>query len=71
MGVFAERVIMHKGMMRDPSKEYWDERTQSMKRPSTATSYKWMVWIEGMTPRPQIWIPPCRRKLEREGDYPG
>jgi hypothetical protein len=62
---------MHKGMMRDPSKEYWDERTQSMKRPSTATSYKWMVWIEGMTPRPQIWIPPCRRKLEREGDYPG
>jgi hypothetical protein len=70
MGVFTERVIMHKGVLRDPSKLYLDEKTGEMKRPSTATSYKWMVWIEGMAPRPQIWIPPCRRQLERPGDYP-
>ncbi len=70
LGVFTERVIMHKGVLRDPSKLYLDERTGEMKRPSTATSYKWMVWIEGMEPRPQIWIPPCRRQLERPGDYP-
>lgn len=70
MGVFTERVIMHKGVLRDPSKLYLDERTGEMKRPSTATSYKWMVWIDGMAPRPQIWIPPCRRQLERPGDYP-
>jgi hypothetical protein len=70
LGVFTERVIMHKGVLRDPSKLYRDERTGEMKRPSTATSYKWMVWIEGMSPRPQIWIPPCRRLLERPGDYP-
>ncbi len=69
LGVFTERVIMHKGVLRDPSKEYWDERTRAMKRPSTATSYKWMVWVKGMRPLPQIWIPPCRHQLERPGDY--
>jgi hypothetical protein len=67
---FAERVIMHKGVLRDPNKEYWDERTQSMKRPSTATSYTWLVWCVGMPRKPPIWIPPCRRQLERAGDYP-
>lgn len=67
---FSERVIMHKGVLRDPSKEYFDEATGKMKRPSTATSYTWLVWITGMAPRPMIWIPPCRRLLERPGDYP-
>lgn len=67
---FAERVIMHKGVLRDPSKEYLDLATGKMKRPSTATSYTWLVWIHGMDPRPPIWIPPCRRLLERPGDYP-
>jgi hypothetical protein len=70
LGVFTERVIMHKGVLRDPNKPYLDEVTGEMKRPSTATSYKWMVWIKGAEPRPQIWIPPCRRSLERPGDYP-
>lgn len=70
MGVFTERVIMHKGVLRDPNKLYLDERTGEMKRPSTATSYKWMVWAKGRDPQPQIWIPPCRRQLERPGDYP-
>jgi hypothetical protein len=50
MAQFTERVIMHKGVLRDPSREYLDERTGLMKRPSTATSYKWMVWITGMHP---------------------
>jgi methylase of polypeptide subunit release factors len=67
---FSERVIMHKGVLRDPSKEYLDERTGTMKRPSTATSYTWLVWCIGMARKPLIWIPPCRRQLERAGDYP-
>jgi hypothetical protein len=67
---FSERVIMHKGVLRDPSTEYFDERTQTMKRPSTATSYTWLVWCVGMPRQPPIWIPPCRRLLERAGDYP-
>lgn len=70
MGVFTERVIMHKGILRDPSKLYLDEATGLMKRPSTATAYKWMVWVKGAEPKPTIWIPPSRTQLERPGDYP-
>ena len=56
---FSERVPMVKGRI-DPAI-------------STATSYCWLVWkkknrrIDGGTDF--IWIPPCRRQLEREGDY--
>ena len=38
---------------------------------STATSYAWFVWIKGSVVRqPVCFIPPCRRQLERPGDYP-
>jgi hypothetical protein len=67
---FSERVIMHKGVLRDPNIEYLDPVSGKMKRPSTATSYTWLVWMAGRDPQPMIWIPPCRRLLEREGDYP-
>lgn len=66
---FVERVIMHKGILRDPKVLYWDENTQKMKRPSTATSYAWFCWERGMTPQAPIWIPPCRKALEIDGDY--
>lgn len=37
---------------------------------STATSYTWFVWRkEKPNSTRLIWIPPCRKKLEREGDY--
>jgi hypothetical protein len=37
---------------------------------STATSYAWLVWeIGGPTTPRLVWIPPCRKALEREGDY--
>jgi len=70
---FAERVIMHKGILRDPSKEYFDAATGTMKRPSTATSYCWLVWRyenNGSRDTRMVWIPPCRILLERAGDYP-
>jgi hypothetical protein len=40
---------------------------------STATAYAWLIWIKG--PRAEWstrlrWIAPCRKKLERPGDYP-
>ena len=66
---FAERVILHKGIVRDPSKEYWDETAKKMKKPSTATAYCWLVWIANEQQQPMTWIPPCRRSLERPGDY--
>lgn len=55
---FSERVVMHKGRLAPEG--------------STATAYAWVVWRQ-----PHIgegtafhWIPPCRRELEREDDYP-
>ena len=53
---FTERVPMVKGRL--------------TAKGSTATAYCWLVWIKGEKPRPFQWIPPCRKKLERDGDYP-
>jgi hypothetical protein len=66
---FVERVIMTKGIVRDPSKQYWDEAEQKWRRPSTATSYCWLVWLRDVPRQPPCWIPPCRASLERAGDY--
>jgi hypothetical protein len=57
---FAERVPMVKG--------------RCDAKASTATSYAWLVWY--IDPYPDVdketllrWIPPCRKQLERRGDY--
>lgn len=53
---FTERVPMVKGRL--------DSRA------TTATGYAWLVWEKGVTAPPRLmWIPPCRRTLERTGDY--
>lgn len=58
---FTERVPMLKGRL-DPDS-------------STATSYCWIVWRcrphkpDAMSMPMFVWIPPCRRSLERVGDY--
>jgi hypothetical protein len=55
---FTERVPMVKGRLD--------------RNATTATSYAWLVWEKkaaaGAAPR-LMWIPPCRRLLERETDY--
>jgi hypothetical protein len=55
---FTERVPMVRGRL--------DQKA------STATGYAWLVWEKGsMSLGPRLmWIPPCRKQLEREGDYP-
>ena len=54
---FSERVPMVKGRID--------------KKASTATAYAWFVWepyrVENDTKF--IWIPPCRKELEKAGDY--
>jgi len=54
---FTERVPMVKGRID--------------KKASTATGYAWLVWekdqLNGRTEL--VWIPACRKALEREGDY--
>ncbi len=53
---FTERVVMHKGRLAPEG--------------STATAYAWLVWAGGDRSTQFIWIPPCRKSLERAGDYP-
>ncbi|WP_375458870.1 methyltransferase [uncultured Enterovirga sp.] len=58
---FVERVPMHRGRL--------------VENGSTATAYCWIVWLcRPHKPVPAdrtafAWIPPCRRILERPGDY--
>lgn len=38
---------------------------------STATSYCWLVWLRHGDGDTRLrWIAPCRKRLERAGDYP-
>jgi hypothetical protein len=55
---FSERVPMLRGRLD--------------RKASTATGYAWLVWeknnISPESPR-LMWVPPCRKKLERDSDY--
>lgn len=71
---FSERVVMHKGKIVDPDVPVrtWCKRRNDwvMRKPSTATSYCWLVWIRNSSgPSRMIRIPPCRKKLTNPGDY--
>jgi hypothetical protein len=53
---FTERVPMVRGRLD--------------KKATTATGYAWLVWEKDKIDRPRlVWVPPCRKKLEFEGDY--
>ena len=55
---FSERVVMHKGKL--------------SAKGSTATAYCWLVWDNPHIPTDTRfqWIAPCRKRLEKPGDYP-
>lgn len=53
---FAERVPMVRGRI--------DQEAVS------ATAYCWLVWLTGSRDVRLLWIPPCRKELERATDYP-
>jgi hypothetical protein len=37
---------------------------------TTATGYAWFVWEKNLAGTSRLmWIPPCRKQLERPGDY--
>lgn len=67
---YAERVIIAKGICRDPSKFYIDDSGEKRK-PSTATAYCWVIFTHDRAGWPTSfdWIAPCRDLLERAGDY--
>lgn len=55
---FTERVPMVRGRLTETG--------------STATAYCWLVWDKYQCEPPRfVWIPPCRKVLERPGDYDG
>ena len=79
---FLEGVMRHQTMyLKNPPDivAQFSERVPMVKgridaKASTATSYCWLVWY--IDPHPDVdkqtilrWIPPCRKQLEREGDY--
>ena len=55
IAVFTERLPLVKGRV--------DRKARS------ATSYCWMVWTHQGQQGETVWIPPCRKRLERDADY--
>jgi hypothetical protein len=54
---FVERVPMIKGRLD--------------RKATTATGYAWLVWEKQFQGLPRLmWVPPCRKVLERKSDYP-
>jgi hypothetical protein len=66
---FTERVVMHRGALRQAGSKYIDDAGNE-KSASTATAYCWLVWMTGCEETRLEWIAPCRKRLERDGDYP-
>lgn len=74
---FVERVVMVKGRCvraGDPQLDAFGEPLRDdkgrVKRHTTATSYAWFLWGPDRAERTLYdWIPPCRLRLERPGDY--
>jgi hypothetical protein len=76
--VFLESVGRYQAIFRDipPTKfAQFTERVPMVKgrldrKASTATGYAWLVWEKDKAHLPRLmWVPPCRKMLERVGDY--
>lgn len=76
--VFLESVGRYKGIFREipPTKfAQFTERVPMVKgrldiKATTATGYAWLIWEKEISEPPRLmWVPPCRRQLERKNDY--
>jgi hypothetical protein len=70
---FSERVVMLKGrLIREGAPDPFNlDDGGRPKKASTATSYVWLIWLrDGDGDTRARWIPPCRLRLEHDGDYP-
>lgn len=68
---FVERVVLWRGVLLDPDVKILNPSTGKIEKPTTATSYTWMVWVKGYAGLPELdRIGPCRGTLTRPGDYP-
>jgi len=70
---FVERVAIWKGVLLDPDVAVWKPDAKDgpcMGKPSSATSYSWLVWLKEPSGTVFSRIAPCRKRLTRAGDYP-
>jgi hypothetical protein len=76
--VFLESVGRYQGIFKDapPTKfAQFVERVPMVRgrldyKATTATGYAWLVWEKGAATAPRLmWVPPCRKQLERKSDY--
>lgn len=65
----SERCGMFKGRLMRLGTKYLD-REGKERSAATATAYCWVIWRHQHTDTRLRWIPPCRKRLERDGDYP-
>jgi hypothetical protein len=77
--VFLESVGRYEGIFRKmpPTKfAQFVERVPMVKgrldrKATTATGYAWLVWEKQASGLPRLmWVPPCRKQLEKNSDYP-
>lgn len=77
--VFLESVGRYDALFRRNPPTYFAQFTERVpmvkgrvdRKASTATGYAWFVWKKDQTKTGSelVWIPPCRRQLEKDGDY--
>jgi hypothetical protein len=77
--VFLESVGRYEALFRNNPPTYFAQFTERVpmvkgrvdRKASTATGYAWFVWNkeEPRTSSELVWIPPCRRQLEKDTDY--
>jgi hypothetical protein len=76
--VFLESVGRYRGIFKDapPTKfAQFVERVPMVRgrldgKATTATGYAWLVWEKQSSDLPRLmWVPPCRKQLEKKSDY--
>jgi hypothetical protein len=77
--VFLESVGRYEALFKNNPPTYFAQFTERVpmvkgrvdRKASTATGYAWFVWKKELRQNHSqlVWIPPCRRKLEKETDY--
>lgn len=69
---FVERVPMLRGrLIQSGAPDPFNVKDGEPQKAGSATAYCWLVWIHGQTDTRFRWLPKCRERLERAGDYPG
>jgi len=77
--VFLESIGRYEGLFKNNPPTYFAQFTERVpmvkgrldQKASTATGYAWFVWVkEDVRDFTRlVWIPPCRRSLEKPEDY--